>query len=57
MQEQLSISSQSSNETMNTKSIFDNGENMLDNSIMVDPRKGAGYKIPLDDFEVDNNIN
>lgn len=27
--------------------------NLLDNSIMVDPRKASNFKYPLDDFEED----
>lgn len=56
MQDFLSISVQSNGDSAHGKtySEHENGENMLDMSIMVDPRKAAGYKIPLDDFMVDN---
>lgn len=56
MQDFLSISSQSNDENSKGKTYLEheNGENMLDNSVMVDPRKAAGYKIPLDDFMMDN---
>lgn len=55
MQEYLNITAPSSGDNSYNKTNFENEnvENILDNSIMVDPRKTAGYKFDTNPYEID----
>lgn len=56
MQDYIDASDSSNSKTTCNKTNFEDekNDNFLDQSIMVDPRKTAGYKLELDNYEVED---